>query len=238
MNEYILKVFCPESVASASITAGLEALQSHLNIHFTKMAFHDGQLKDVERLLPGVESGLQSGSFPAFSNGLNSNPVTFAGVKLQGPIAPAGETIWYFYCTFRSESEGMKGLMADFGAATEAIWGTLSSKAVETQTRLQQQNWVDAAQLNGLPRLADPPAFRSVHTPANFGWINYWSAATIADLQGGDFGRFEAYQKLDSGAAIAMVTQSNLDFKDANHLHRMVRLYESFPSVGGRAIPR
>ncbi len=237
MTNFILKYYCHEQVSPSAVVAAMKALEADLGIQFSKMVFAGGKLKDITELSPGVEAGMQSGLFPTFSNGDGSSPVTFAGMKLPDILGPAKQPVWYFYCTFKSSRNDFEALVLKFGAASKAIWGTLSSKQVETQTRLQQQDWIEEEKLMGLPRLFAPENFSSVNTPANLGWINYWSHPALEVMTNVDPSEFDYYSTNESGAVVAKISEEVLDFSNPEHLNRMILLYNTTPVVGGRKVP-
>ena len=236
MTDFILKYYCHEEVPPSAVVLAMKVLTTDLGIQFSKLIYSGGKLKEIVEISSGVEAGIQSGVFPTFSNGDGSSLVTFAGMKLPAVLGPAKQPVWYFYCSFKSSRSDFETLVMKFGTASKAIWGTLSSMPVETQTRLQQQDWIEEEKLMGLPHLFAPENFPSVNTPANLGWINYWSRQALGVMDNVDSSEFDYFSINEHGAVAAKVTKDVLDFSKEEHLSRMIRLYDANPLIGGRKV--
>ncbi len=130
-------------------------------------------------------------------------------------------------------------MLSSLAVALDAFWGVALSPAT---TGL----WHDQAVPPGsaavppfeLPVLAQPNEIESPLVPLFFGWINYWSAATVERLgfptDAEQPSPFASVQRLDDGAWILRLTEEPLDPARPEHLARLRAAYERFASVGGR----
>jgi hypothetical protein len=135
-----------------------------------------------------------------------------------------------------------EGLLARVGDALHAYQGhVVPSKAfnalVEQTSDAPGSEQARAASPFGLPPLYRIDKMPDVFTPAEVGWINYWSPRTceLLGLLEQDAHLFASLHRSDAGAVLARVTDEPLDpTEHASHVERLAALYERFPRIGAR----
>ncbi len=93
----------------------------------------------------------------------------------------------------------------------------------------------------GLPALKLPWDIRSPEIPHRLGWLNYWSAAAARAIRFPDPARdgelLSRARRASSGGWVVQLTDAPLDLDNPAHLDALLRAYERFPVIGGRAAP-
>ncbi|MCY1043463.1 DUF5953 family protein [Corallococcus sp. bb12-1] len=93
----------------------------------------------------------------------------------------------------------------------------------------------------GLPALRNPRDIRSPEIPQRLGWLCYWSAAAAQVIGFPDPARdadlLSRSRRTASGGWIVQLTDTPLDLDNPAHLDALLRAYERFPVIGGRAAP-
>jgi hypothetical protein len=86
-----------------------------------------------------------------------------------------------------------------------------------------------------------PEKLPAPETPWFLGWLNYWSAATATTIGFPDPARdaelLTRARRTGSGGWIVQLTDAPLDYDNPAHLSALLRAYERFPVIGGRAAP-
>jgi hypothetical protein len=89
----------------------------------------------------------------------------------------------------------------------------------------------------GLPIVKVPQFLSGPEVPYFFGWVNYWSPATVGIIgfdEVKDSGIFYKAERTKNGGIILQLTESELDLENPEHLKVLKSVYERFPKVGGR----
>ena len=93
----------------------------------------------------------------------------------------------------------------------------------------------------GLPALNLPENLRSPEIPYYLGWLNYWSAAAAQAIGFPDPARdadlLSRARRTATGGWVVQLTDAPLDLDNPAHLEALMRAYERFPEIGGRAAP-
>jgi Family of unknown function (DUF5953) len=93
----------------------------------------------------------------------------------------------------------------------------------------------------GLPALKLPSDIRSPEIPHRLGWLNYWSAAAAQAIGFPDPARdadlLSRSRRTTAGGWVVRLTDEPLELDDPAHLQALLRAYERFPAIGGRAPP-
>ncbi|NOK33295.1 hypothetical protein D7W79_03440 [Corallococcus exercitus] len=93
----------------------------------------------------------------------------------------------------------------------------------------------------GLPALKLFEHIRSPEIPYYLGWLNYWSAAAAQAIGFPDPARdselLSRARRTASGGWVVQLTDAPLDLDNPAHLDALLRAYERFPEIGGRAAP-
>ena len=80
---------------------------------------------------------------------------------------------------------------------------------------------------------------RSPDIPRHLGWLNYWSAAAAEAIGFPDPARdaelLSRSRRTESGGWVVRLTDAPLDLDNPAHLQALLRAYERFPVIGGRA---
>ncbi|QAT84603.1 hypothetical protein EJ065_3034 [Corallococcus coralloides] len=94
---------------------------------------------------------------------------------------------------------------------------------------------------HGLPSLKLPWDRPTPEIPYYLGWLNYWSAAAAQAIGFPDPARdselLSRARRTASGGWVVQLTDAPLDLDNPAHLDTLLRAYERFPEIGGRAAP-
>jgi hypothetical protein len=177
-------------------------------------------------------------------NGNESYPVTVYGLRTSGRQAPGGQPLLDVHAKLPLDAVGI-GAAADVleGVAegARALWGhaTPSKAAVEMAGQTIDPVHKPGVPPRGLPALNLPKYIRSPAIPHHLGWLNYWSAATAQAIGFPDPARdadlLYRARPTAAGGWVVRLTDTPLDLDTPAHLEALLRAYERFPEIGGRA---
>lgn len=185
------------------------------------------------------------GEGPLICNGDESHPVALYGLELMAGFAPGGNPLLDLHVDLPLDeaviSVAVK-LLDGVGDGASALWGhaTPDLAAVEIAQQTRHPFLEAHTPPRGLPLLKHPSELRAPEIPQRLGWLNYWSAAAAKAIgfpeaaRGGEL--LARAKRTAAGGWILRLTDAPLELDDPTHIEALLRMYEWFPGIGGRAI--
>jgi hypothetical protein len=174
------------------------------------------------------------GEFPLLCNGDESNLVTFSGWERPARLSPGGERLFQVHAELPLDAVGLLAAADVLEAVAEgarAFWGRAR------QTSPAQDGPPHPPR--GLPALKLFEDIRAPEIPYFLGWLNYWSAAAARAIGFPDSRRdadlLSRARHTATGSWVVRLTDAPLDLDNPVHLDALLRAYERFPQIGGRA---
>ena len=191
-----------------------------------------------------LASAAGQGKWPMMSNAADL-AFTIAGSNWVVDFKSGEQSLLSAWCHVPARPETLtltNELLARVCTATEAHWGAATS--LRTGARIGRQVQPREGGREGplgLPRLLVTDDLAGPDVPQVLGWINYWSAPTVARLafpaterkRGEDWVR--RARRLESGAWVVQLTDDSLDLDRSDHLKVLQRAYKRFAAVGRAA---
>ncbi len=193
-----------------------------------------------------LAEGTKDGGFPLVCNGDESYPVTVYGLQTPGSQAPGGQPLLDVHAKLpldEAMSAAAPGVLESVAEGARALWGhaTPSKAAVEMAGQTIDPVHKPGVPPRGLPALKFPEKIRSPEIPHYLGWLNYWSAAAAQTIGFPDPARdaelLSRARRTATGGWVVRLTDAPLDLDNPAHLDSLLRAYERFPEIGGRAAP-
>jgi hypothetical protein len=187
------------------------------------------------------------GGFEFVCNNDENYPVTVFGSALDAMFGPGGQALFEVHAHLPLDAGGTAGaanVLEGIAEGARAFWGqaTPFEARVEISRQTRDPLRKPGVPPRGLPALRFPDHIRSPEIPYYLGWVNYWSAATARAIGFPDPARdaelLSRARRTASGGWIVPLTVAPLDLDDPAHLEALLRAYERFPEIGGRAAPR
>jgi hypothetical protein len=181
---------------------------------------------------------------PLLCNGDESYPVTISGRVRSGRLGPGGQARLEVHAEIPLDAPAIAAAPAVLGAVAEgshAYWGHASPYGYGSEVAQQFRRSAHGPERSprGLPMLNLPEKLPTLAIPWFLGWLNYWSATTARAIGFPDPARDAALlsraQRTASGGWIVQLTDAPLSYEDPAHLEALLRAYERFPAIGGRA---
>ncbi|WIG99237.1 DUF5953 family protein [Myxococcus sp. SDU36] len=191
-----------------------------------------------------LQEQIEDGGFPVVCNGGQQCPVTVWGSERSGLFSPGGRDQFEVHAKLPLD-EPMIASAADvlegIAEGARARWGeaTPDDAAVDIayQTAPTQQG--PPSPRRGLPALKLFENIRSPEIPCYLGWLNYWSSAAARAIGFPDLARdtdlLSRSRRTASGGWVVQLTDAPLDLDNPAHLEALLRAYDRFPEIGGRA---
>ncbi|CAM3536887.1 Immunity protein 52 domain-containing protein [Corallococcus soli] len=129
------------------------------------------------------------------------------------------------------------------GEGARAFWGHATPDAAALDIAYQIAPTLEGppSPRRGLPALKLFEHIRSPEIPYYLGWLNYWSAPAAQAIGFPDPTRdaelLSRAWRTASGGWLVQLTDTPLDLDNPAHLDALLRAYERFPEIGGRAAP-
>jgi hypothetical protein len=177
------------------------------------------------------------GELGPLSNDDDTHFVSLRGVAAPEIVAPAGQPSLDVHLRMPEEEPFLSravDAVAALGSAVEATWGSATTEHSRLAIGSQTVHHSGKPPLLGLPALVPLVRLPHAEIPHRIGWINYWSAATVArmGLRGAPLP--DLARTIDNGAWVWLLTDEPLDLRRADHVDALRRAYERFDAVGGR----
>jgi hypothetical protein len=183
------------------------------------------------------------GGLPFLCNEDDDNLVTLFG--LENPYGPGHRTQFEVHIRLPLNPQvtaSAPDVLAAVAEAANASWGDLTPFRAAADIAEQSAPTLAGppSPPHGLPALPHPDSF-APETPHRLGWLNYWSAATARTIGFPDASRdtelLSRARRTGSNGWVVPVTDAPLDLDLHDHLSAILRTYERFPIIGGRAAP-
>ncbi len=135
-------------------------------------------------------------------------------------------------------------MLESVAEGARAFWGHATPDGAALDIALQTSPTLEGppSPPRGLPALKLSEDFPSPEIPHRLGWLNYWSAAAARVIGFPDPARdadlLSRARRTASGGWIVQLTEAPLDLDNPAHLDALLRAYERFPEIGGRAQTR
>jgi hypothetical protein len=188
-----------------------------------------------------------AGEFPLLHNGNMRAYVSVTGWDKRAVISPGGQAQFEVHARLPLAAESIAAaaeVLEAVAEATLAFWGHATPFNAGVDIARQAKNWAAKPQPppRGLPAIKPPRDMRSPEIPHRLGWLNYWSAAATRAIGFPDSARdadlLSRSRQTATGGWVVQLTEEPLDLDNPTHLEALLRAYERFPEIGGRAPPR
>lgn len=184
--------------------------------------------------------------FPLLCNGDESYPITIHGLEMSARSAPGGQPLLDVHAKLPMEGAALEAgarVLEEVAEGARAFWGHLTPGSVMLVVAEQTgpKRYGPPTPPRGLPALRLPEQISSPELPGHLGWLNYWSPATARALgfpdPSRDAGLLSRAWRTAAGGWVVRLTEAPLDLDNPAHLETLVRAYDRFPAIGGRANP-
>lgn len=249
-NELAIIVYAPGLVSNdgrpLAIVRGMERALPGLRLEWA--ISDEGRPVPLPQRDAWVTQGRADGpGFPLVCNGEDeSNLVTLYGLEVPGGRSPGGQPLFDVHAALPLNS-GHIAVAADvlegIAEGARAFWGHATPFSAGVDIARQTKNWAANPQPppRGLPALKLSWALPSPEIPHRLGWLNYWSAAAALAIGFPDPARdadlLSRARRTATGGWVVRLTDTPLDLDNPAHLDALLRAYERFPVIGGRATP-
>jgi hypothetical protein len=206
----------------------------------------EGQLIEVPQRDAWLTEAAARREFPLLCNGDERYPITIHGLEMSARSAPGGKPLLDIHAKLPLEGTALAAGAKVLEAVAEgarAFWGHLTPGSVMLVIAEQTgpKLYGPPKPPRGLPALKFPEQIGSPEIPEYLGWLNYWSAAAARAIGFPDPSRdadlLSQARRTASGGWVVRLTETPLDLDNPAHLDALLRAYERFPAIGGRANP-
>ncbi|XXF77833.1 DUF5953 family protein [Myxococcaceae bacterium GXIMD 01537] len=189
---------------------------------------------------------IRSGGFPLVCNNDENYPVMISGLELSARSGPGGQALLEVHAKQPLDAGGIAAagnVLEGIAEGARAFWGQATPFAASVDISRQTRDPVlkPGVPPRGLPALKLPMNLRSPEIPYHLGWLNYWSAAAARAIGFPDPNRdtdlLSRAKRTATGGWVVRLTNAPLNLDDPAHLDALIRAYERFPALGGRAPP-
>jgi hypothetical protein len=134
-------------------------------------------------------------------------------------------------------------LLEGVAEGARSFWGHASPYGYGSEVAQQMRRSTHGPERSprGLPMLNLPEKLPAPEIPYFLGWLNYWSAAAAQAIgfpnPDRDAELLARARRTASGGWVVQLTDAPLDLDNPAHLDALLRAYERFAEIGGRAAP-
>ncbi len=205
-----------------------------------------GDLIELPRRDEWVVANTTNGGFPFLCNDDDNHLVTVAGLENPNGLAAGSPPHLEVHADLPLDAAGIAGavdVLAGLSEDARAVWGHATPSGYGGIVAQQFRHPSDEPHvpLHGLPSLKLPWDRSTPEIPHFLGWLNYWSAAAARAIGFPDLARdadlLSRARRMASGGWVVRLTDAPLDLDNPAHLGALLRAYERFPEIGGRAVP-
>jgi hypothetical protein len=194
-----------------------------------------------KRLVPLAQLRVDAdGTFSFACNGDERRPVMISGWTVWH--GPDQEAILEVYARIPLGDAGVaSAVLAAIGDEARGFWGHATPFAAGAAIARQVDGRPHDPEPppHGLPLVRHPREMPSPEIPYHLGWWNYWSAAAARAVGFPDPERdaelLARARSTSTGGWVLRLTDAPLDLDNPAHLDTLLRAYERFPEIGGRA---
>ncbi|RKG60266.1 hypothetical protein D7V80_35735 [Corallococcus sp. CA054B] len=206
----------------------------------------DGRLIALPQRDAWLIEGTKDGRFPLVCNGDERYPVTIFGSRIPARQSPGGQPLLDVHAELPLDEAVIAAaadVLGDVADGAHAFWGhaTPSGAGVEIARQTRDPARKPGGPPRGLPALKLPEKIRAPEIPHRLGWLNYWSAPAAQAIGFPDPTRdaelLSRARRTATGGWVVQLTDAPLDLDNPAHLDALLRAYERFPEIGGRAAP-
>lgn len=186
------------------------------------------------------------GEFPMVCNNDERYPVMISGRRRSAYVSPGGRPQLQIHAKLPLDAAVITAAADVLEAVAEgarAFWGHATPDGASGDIAEQIAPTLEGppSPPRGLPALKLFEHIRSPEIPYYLGWVNYWSAAAAKAIGFPDPTRdselLTRARRTASGGWVVQLTDAPLDLDNPDHLAALMRAYERFPEIGGRAAP-
>jgi len=204
------------------------------------------QISDDAQAIPAPEGDDRSadGSFPLRCNANLEHLVTLSRREWPGALCSGGKPQFLVHADWPMDAPGLAAAADVLEAVAEAAgsyWAhvTPDTLTLDIAAQIHPPLAGPSKHPRGLPTLKRSSQIGSPEIPEYLGWLNYWSAAAARAIGFPDPARdaelLSRSRPTASGGWVVRLTDAPLDLDDPAHLQALLRAYERFPAIGGRA---
>jgi hypothetical protein len=184
------------------------------------------------------------GEFPMVCNGDERYPVMISGQQESAYVSPGGRPQLQIQAELPLDAAVIAAaaeVLAGVAEGVRAFWGHATPDGAALDIAYQTAPTLQGppSPRRGLPALKLFEHIRSPEIPYYLGWLNYWSAAAARAIGFPDLARdadlLSRARRTASGGWVVQLTDAPLDLDNPAHLDALMRAYERFPELGGRA---
>ncbi|RYZ42674.1 MAG: hypothetical protein EOO71_06780 [Myxococcaceae bacterium] len=228
----------------AAIVHGME--RAFPGQHLVWTTAEDGQRTHLTERDAWFAQQEMNGAFPLLHNCNESDFVSVSGWDGEAFHSSGGQAQLEVHADVPLSAAGIAVASAVLEAIAEearAYWGHAAPFDAGLDIARQTKSGAphSTPPPRGLPALSRPRDIRSPEIPQRLGWICYWSAAAARVIGFPDPARdadlLSRSRRTASGGWIVQLTDAPLDLDNPAHLDALLRAYERFPVIGGRAAP-
>jgi hypothetical protein len=243
-----LIVYAPALVGGdrrpVAVVHGMERVFPGLRLAWT--VAEDGRPIALPQRDAWLADETKDGGFSLVCNGNEDSPVMIYGLELPANSSPGGQAQFEVHAQMPPNAAGITvaaDVLEAVAESARALWGHATPSSAGVDIALQTKNWAANPRPppRGLPALKLPEKIRSPEIPHRLGWLNYWSAAAAQAIgfpvPACDAELLSRARRTASGGWIVQLTDTPLDLNNPAHLDALLRAYERFPEIGGRAAP-
>ena len=200
------------------------------------IAAPEGSARNVQRT--------RDGGFALYCNGNNDSLIIVSGWESPANLCPGRQAQLVVYAKWPADSatnEAASDVLERVSVGALSYWAELTPDSAALEIDGQSLPGPRGAPnpRRGLPVLKRPEELRSSVIPSYLGWLNYWSPATAQAIGFPDPKRdaelLARSRRTEAGGWVVRLTDAPLDLDNPAHLQALLRAYERFPRIGGRA---
>lgn len=221
-----------------------EMERAHPGLRLEWTISDEGQFIPLPHRDAWVAEGTADGEVPLLCNGDEEHLVTVYGSKMLASEAPGGLPEFEVHAHLPLDAAHIAAAVLEGVAeSARAFWGhmTPAGAAFDIARQTSPHAGGPPRPPRGLPTLKLSWDLRSPELPHRLGWLNYWSAATARTLGFPDTTRdaelLSRARRTATDGWVVPLTEAPLDLDRPEHLDALLRAYERFPEIGGRAAP-
>jgi len=226
-------------------TAAVHALERALpGLRLEWRVTESGRLAALPQRDAWLAEASTRGEFPMVCNGDERYPVMISGQHEAAYVSPGGRPQLQVHAQLPLDAAviaAVAELLEGVAEGVRAFWGHVTPEHAALDIAYQTAPTLQGppSPRRGLPALKLFEHIRSPEIPYYLGWLNYWSAAAARAIGFPDLARdadlLSRSRRTASGGWVVQLTDAPLDLDNPAHLDAILRAYERFPEIGGRA---
>jgi hypothetical protein len=247
-NELAIIVYAPALASNDSrplaVVRRMERAVPGLRLNW--MISKDGIPAPLPQRDAWISQGRVDGpGFPLVCNGSDeSSLITVYGLETAAGRASGGKPLFDVHAALplKADTIAVAGdVLTGIAEGAQAFWGHATPFLAGVDIARQTKNWAANPEPppRGLPALKLSWTLPSPEIPHRLGWLNYWSAAASQAIGFPDPARdadlLSRTRRTGTGGWVVQLTHAPLDLDNPAHLDALLRAYERFPEIGGRA---